>query len=258
MLRYFQQMADGLREAEEPARLPPPPPSQPNLTVQVESRDACFPFEVRLLVRYAVLDHAVTENPFAVATAGVLRRARTVARDHKITETVLLSGELEIALSKRLEVDATGVVAWASCLQVSANEQLREAVWRYEALRRQETMRVWSREAEEAEIAYLGRLLDDPSRATAWWFRRNPEAIQQLPEIARTFKALRAELAGSDDLGTGDGGDGWDGIFADFQRRADPAARLLLAHQLHQVFVEHQLADLADRARLLDGNPPVR
>ncbi|GAA2672277.1 hypothetical protein [Actinoplanes palleronii] len=264
MFRWLQRIADGAQESTgmptDPVApllgAPPPSPPEANFIVKVESRDACFPFDVHLVVRYGLLDGAAVGDPLVVAKAGVDRRVRAVARQHTLTETTRLRGELEIELSRQAQVESTGVVAWASCVAVYAHKQLIEEVWRYEALRRQETTRIWNRETEEAEITYLSRMIDDPSRATAWWLRQNPDAIQKLPEIARTFKALRADLD-EEGIGRANGTrDNWDEIFADFCRRADPSARYLLEHQLNQVFVENKLDDLADRARLLNGDPP--
>ncbi|KHD75428.1 hypothetical protein [Actinoplanes utahensis] len=233
--------------------VPAPAPS-PNLVIRPASRDDHFPFEVHLVVRYWTGEGVSVPDPFLIAQTGIDRRVRRIARQYPITEAKRVRRELEVALNGEDEVESTGVVAWAGCLGVYAATQHIEVIRRYEELRRSETLRVWERETEEAEIAYLSRMIDDPTKATAWWFRQNPDAVRQLPEIARTFQELRADLTGHRQEVRESNGDSWDEIFAEFERRANPSARYLLEHQLHRIFTEHKLGDLADRARLIDGN----
>ncbi|GIE27438.1 hypothetical protein Ait01nite_004830 [Actinoplanes italicus] len=253
MYRWFQRYAD---EAENSAATPEAPAPTANLILRPVSRNDHFPFEVHLAVRYWIADGVAVPDPFLVAQAGIDRRTRPVTRQYPITETSRVRRELEVALSAQKEVESTGVVAWATCLGVSSPTRFVEVVRRHEELRRQETIRDWEREAEEAEITYLSRLIDDPAKATAWWFRQHPDEVLRLPEIARIFQTLRDDLAGRARDEMGSDGDSWDEIFAEFQRRAEPSARYLLGHQLNRILTEHELGDLAARARMLDGGLP--
>ena len=102
---------------------PPEPISPPvaNTVVRVESRDPCFPFEVHLVVRHGTRNATSVVNPLLIAQAGIDRRAREVAAKFSLTEGARLQADLEVALSQRIEVERTGVVAWASCLAVDTN-----------------------------------------------------------------------------------------------------------------------------------------
>lgn len=231
-----------------------------NLVMRAESRNEHFPFQVHLMVRYWAEDGVAVPDPFVIAQAGIERRVLAVTRLHSITEPNRVRRELEVALTPGKQVECTGIVAWGQCLDVQSPKRYVEVLRRHEELRRQETIRVWERETEEAEITYLSRMIDDPARATAWWFRQHPDSVRDLPEIARTFQALRADLAGRAFAGDGvpdtDGSaDSWDEVVAEFHRRAEPSDRFLLAHQLQRIFTELKLEDLADRTRRLDGNP---
>lgn len=238
----------------QPMFVPAPPPVA-NLELRAESRDACFPFEVQLDVHYALRNGGSVADPLLIAQAGIGRRAREVAARHRLTEAEQLRGELQVALARRIEIETTGVVAWASCLAVGADQRFVEAIRRYEALHRQELTRVWYREAEEAEIKYLGQMLDDPRRATAWWFQKNPDEVQRLPDIAQTFTTLRSALEEADT--TSIDGDSWNKLFEEFHAVADTPARYLLGYQISQILGAHGLKDLADRARLLNGDAPT-
>jgi hypothetical protein len=256
MFSWLQRSMDGFPDAPASPPVPTPAPSA-NLILRPVSRDDHFPFEVHLMVRYWAEDGVALPDPFLVAQAGIDRRTRLVTRQYSITEAKRVRRELEVALIEGKQVESTGVVAWATCLDVSSPTRFVEMLRRHEELRRQETIRVWEREAEEAEITYLSRMIEDPVKATAWWFRQHPTEVLRLPEIARTFQALRDDLAGQSRDRVESEGDSWDEIFAEFQRRANPSARYLLAHQLNRILNEHKLGDLADRARILDGGLPT-
>lgn len=240
--------------------VPPPPiflpepisPPTTNTVLRAESRHPYFPFEIHLHVRYALRDGAAVADPLLIAQAGIGRRLQPLARALPLTEVVRLRQEIELSLSQRHNVDSTGVVAWASCIAVQADERLVEVIRRYEALRRHETSRAWTREDEEAEIAHLSRLLEDPRRATAWWFTRHTEDVSRLPEVADTFVELRARL--SEPSAAGDSDD-WDKIFRDFQSQAGPADRHMVDQMISRLFQRYELPDLAARARNLDGYP---
>ncbi|WP_030436207.1 hypothetical protein [Actinoplanes subtropicus] len=238
-------------EAIDPATSPAPIPV-PVTVIPADSCDASFPFEVHLGIRYGLRGEPRGGDPALIARAGITRRVRRVAAHLPLTDYVYLRSELEAALSQRVEVDQSGVVAWASCLTVTADEQDLAIIRQRDVLRRRESLRLWAGAEEEAEIAYLGRLLETPKRATAWWFRKNPDEVERLASIAQTFDTVRTELARTDD---GEAMDDWNTVLADFHRDADPAARFLLNHLITKLMRDNKLDDLAERARRLNGEP---
>jgi len=238
-------------DAANPATFPAPVPV-PVTVIQAESRDAGFPFEVHLTMRYGVRGEPRGGDPALIARAGITRRVRQVAGHIPLTDYDYLRSELEAALSQRVEVDQSGVIAWASCPAVTADEQDLAIIRQREALRRRESWRIWATAEEEAEIAYLGRLLETPRRATAWWFRKNPDDVERLPLIAQTFESVRADLARTVD---GEAVDDWNTVLADFHREAEPSARLVFNRLITKLMLDNKLDDLADRARRLTNEP---
>lgn len=227
----------------------PPGWDLPTTHLTLDSRHPYLRFTVGLVIRYSVSGPASRlSDAFLIARAGIQRRAGRVSGQLTVAEPELLRAELEAALHNRLPVDDTGVTAWAHCTGVEVDPDERAAIEYHERAMRRLQLARWQHEAQEYEIAYLGDLITDPRRATAWWFTKNLDKVEHLAATAATFTSLRNTLAPAG-VAAGEAPDGWEQIMT--EAGAVPAARHLISTQAARIFAEYGQPRLAERVRRL-------
>ncbi len=228
---------------------------EPNVRLALPSVDPDFPFQVDLAVRYDVDRRtAIPPQPLLIATGDIARRARDVAGQWPLTAAAQLRAELEIALSHRLGGEYPGVVSWAHCTSVTADDELVNAVRRRQEAQRNAQIRSWQWEEQARQIAMLHDIITDPRHATAWWLLKNEDKVDQLVEMARRFRELREVLnatvpdqrpSPSDQLAV---------LVTAFWERSDGVAREHLIRDVSRLFVTYRSPDLVAGAQsLLDG-----
>ena len=217
-----------------------------------------MPFTVKLTVKYVLNGQAKPNHQAAaIARAGIARRAEKVSCQWTLTETERLRDELYTVLCTRLPVEQTGVEAWAEYVEVDVDPKDLEALQYYESIQRRERMLRWRYEGREYEIAFFIDLMNDPRRATAWWFIHNQNkegAIDDLIRVASTFTTLRNELIGAPAAMGAEqdkyellNSDSPGQVVDDFLRGAEKIERYYLHQRLEQMFTQCNRQDLVER-----------
>jgi hypothetical protein len=242
---------------EAPATTPAPPvaaDTTPNLRIPLPSSDELFPFTFSLAVRCIVDGRTpmVPQDPLLIAKGAVVQRIAPLARSLPVTEAQRLRAEVEADLCKPQPVAGTPVVAWAHCLSVEVPEEWLDVVRRRQQALQDAVVQAWKWQEQEQEIQFLGNLITDPRRATAWWLMRNTDQVDRLVDTARQFQELREILAESGDL---PGQESMATLVERFWLEAAGPARDLLTQHVAHLFDRHGRGDLAEQAKALLAAP---
>ncbi|GGI86341.1 hypothetical protein GCM10011581_24300 [Saccharopolyspora subtropica] len=235
-------MASGSGASADPSRS-----ARSDHPLLLRSSDPALYFDVKLSVEFTWTGTGPAPLTAGdIAVRGVARRAEEVSKLRALTECERLRAELNIALLHWEPVAMTGVHARAHCVSVEADPELIAGVAAREETIRRRTVLSWQREQREDEVRWLGSLITDPLRATAWWFADNLDKPDQLVKVAQDFQLLRTTLEPeqSDSAGR---------LVDEFLDDADKAERMWLLETLLNAFGTYGRSDLADRLRTRYG-----